>query len=108
EENKTRSYHANVTKTVYTDYDTLKNEFEKKDKDIEMLQSENEKLEETIHTQVQDIIEKDQQIKELEDKMEGLCFKNSSLNNKLNELTESQNEACLKRSNKMRDVEIQE
>ncbi|CAG8665609.1 41411_t:CDS:2 [Gigaspora margarita] len=105
EENRTRSYHANVTKKVFTDYDTLKNEFEKvkktfnkkiktlereirklngvirkKDKDIEMLQSENEKLEEAINTQAQDIIEKDQQIEELEDKMEGLRFENSSLN----------------------------
>ncbi|CAG8539781.1 10662_t:CDS:2 [Gigaspora margarita] len=97
----------NKIKSLEREIRRLNGVIRKKDKDIEMLQSKNKKLEETIYTQAQDIIEKDQQIEELEDKMEGLHFKNSSLNDKLNELTKSQNEACLKFSNKMQNVEIQ-
>ncbi|CAG8825135.1 16857_t:CDS:1, partial [Gigaspora margarita] len=69
-------------KTLEREIRRLKGVIRKKNKDIEMLQFENEKLEEAIHTQAQDIIENDQQIEELEVKMEGLCFENSSLNNK--------------------------
>ncbi|CAG8688771.1 4169_t:CDS:2 [Dentiscutata heterogama] len=90
QEERTKDYHARVTKKEFIDCDTLKNAFEKekgafnrkidnlkreirrlngvirrKDKEIEILKSDNS--------------EKDNQIEELETKMKNLLFENSNL-----------------------------
>ncbi|CAG8529266.1 13409_t:CDS:2 [Dentiscutata erythropus] len=99
QEERTKNYYARVTKKEFVDYDTLRNEFEKekrlngvirgKDKEIEMLRSDNNEKDKEIEmlrsdNNEKDILrsdnnEKDNQIEELETKMKYLHFDNFNL-----------------------------